>query len=146
MTNQPLHITSPMTFHQHFVQIYYEDTDHSGVVYHANYLKYFERAREQMLGVEKLVQLGQSGIGFVVYQAQLKYLKGAQFGDKIVIKSTAKKESAYRLIFQQDALLNEDVLVQAEIQLACVNEHKHLTALPTVVLAELSSKKFYLFS
>ena len=133
-----------MTFHQHFVQIYYEDTDHSGIVYHANYLKYFERAREQMLGVEKLVELGQSGVGFVVYQAQLKYLKGAQFGDKITIKSTVKKESPYRLIFKQDAFLDQDLLVQAEIQLACVDRHKHLTALPAAVLAELSSKVYYL--
>ena len=133
-----------MTFHQHFVQIYYEDTDHSGVVYHANYLKYFERAREQMLGVEKLVKLGESGIGFVVYQAQLKYLKGAQFGDKITIRSTIKKESAYRLIFQQDALFNGDVLVQGEIQLACVDGNKHLTALPASVLIELSNKEYFL--
>ena len=41
-----------MAAHRHEIQIYYEDTDHSGVVYHANYLKYFERAREHMLGVE----------------------------------------------------------------------------------------------
>ncbi|MBW2548816.1 MAG: thioesterase, partial [Deltaproteobacteria bacterium] len=41
----------------HPVQIYYEDTDHSGVVYHANYLKYFERAREHIFGVDELVRL-----------------------------------------------------------------------------------------
>ena len=133
-----------MTAHQHFVQIYYEDTDHSGVVYHANYLKYFERAREQMLGVKELVKLGQSGIGFVVYQAQLKYLKGAQFGDKITIRSTIKKESAYRLIFQQNAFLHEEILVQGEIQLACVDTNRHLTTLPISVLTELLKKEYYL--
>ena len=132
-----------MMFHQHFVQIYYEDTDHSGVVYHANYLKYFERAREEMLGVDKLVDLSRSGIGFVVYQAKLKYLKGAQFGDCVLIKSTVRKESAYRLVFEQNAHLNEELLVQAEIQLACVNEHKQLTILPASVLEELSSKNHY---
>ena len=42
---------------RHAVQIYYEDTDHSGLVYHANYLKYFERAREHLLGVDELVRL-----------------------------------------------------------------------------------------
>ena len=98
-----------------------------------------------MLGVDKLVELGQSGIGFVVYQAQLKYLKGAQFGDRITIQSTVKKESSYRLIFQQDALLDGEILVQAEIQLACVNKHKKLTALPAEVLTEMSNKKYYLY-
>ena len=50
------------------VQIYYEDTDHSGLVYHANYLKYFERAREHLLGTDELVRLlAEEGKGFVVY-------------------------------------------------------------------------------
>ena len=71
-------------------------------------------------------------------------IAGAQFGDKITIKSTVKKESPYRLIFKQDAFLDQDLLVQAEIQLACVDRHKHLTALPAAVLAELSSKVYYL--
>ena len=51
--------------HIHRVQIYYEDTDHSGAVYHANYLKYFERAREHLLGTDELVRLWDvDGIGF----------------------------------------------------------------------------------
>ena len=69
-----------MPAHRYPIQIYYEDTDHSGVVYHANYLKYFERAREHMLGIEALVQLLQEdNIGFVVYKANLTYNKGAKF-------------------------------------------------------------------
>ena len=76
------------------LQIYYEDTDHSGVVYHANYLKFFERAREHLLGVEHLVSLYQEdGIGFVVYKAELTYKKGAQFGDQITIQTTLTPES-----------------------------------------------------
>ncbi len=56
--------------HEHRVQIYYEDTDHSGLVYHANYLKYFERAREHMLGLAELRRLyDEDGVGFVVYDA-----------------------------------------------------------------------------
>ena len=133
-----------MTFHEHFVQIYYEDTDHSGVVYHANYLKYFERAREQMLGVDKLIALGKEGLGFVVYQAHLKYIKGAQFGDRILVRSIVKKESAYRLVFQQDAYNNGEMIVQAEIQLACVNKTKNLIALPSVVLNELGQRTYYI--
>ena len=61
------------------VRVYYEDTDHSGVVYHANYLKYFERAREHLLGVDELVALwNEQGVGFVVYRADITYKKGAR--------------------------------------------------------------------
>ena len=75
--------------HEHRVQIYYEDTDHSGVVYHANYLKYFERAREHMLGTDELRRLFvEDGIGFAVYKAELTYKEGAVFGDTLVIEST----------------------------------------------------------
>src|SRR5690606_5005447 len=72
--------------HVHPVQIYYEDTDHSGVVYHANYLRYFERAREHVLGVRELVALyNEQGIGFVVYHAELTYRDVAVFGDTLEI-------------------------------------------------------------
>ena len=67
--------------HRHLVHIYYEDTDLSGVVYHANYLKYFERAREHMLGRAELVRLlDEDGVGFVVYKASLSFRKGARLG------------------------------------------------------------------
>ena len=125
-----------MGFHNYSVQIYYEDTDHSGVVYHANYLKYFERAREHMLGVEELVRLyNEQGIGFVVYKADLTFRRGAQFGDILEIKSQIHLESAYRIIFQQNAhLQNENLpIVKAQIQLACVNQQKNLVQIPITV-------------
>ncbi len=132
-----------MTTHEFPVQIYYEDTDHSGVVYHANFLKYFERAREHMFGVQQLVDLYHTGVGFVVYQVNLKYLKGAQFGDTVIVKSTVKKESAYRLIFQQNAYTNQELIVTGELQLACVDEEKRLVALPESVIKALQKTSFY---
>ena len=57
----------------HFaVQIYYEDTDFSGVVYHPNFLKYFERAREHVIGADVLQTLwNQQGLGFAVYKSDM---------------------------------------------------------------------------
>ena len=79
------------------VQVYYEDTDHSGVVYHANYLKYFERAREGVISPEALVALWkQKGLGFAVYKANVSFLDGAEFGDTLDIVSTVRKDSDYR--------------------------------------------------
>lgn len=130
-------------------QIYYEDTDHSGVVYHANYLKFFERAREHMFGIPALVDLyQQQGIGFVVYQAHMNFKKGAEFGDQIIIESAVTKESLYRLIFHQQAwkitknTSEKELLVDAHIHLACVNNQKKLVPLPQTVLQKLEIQNF----
>ena len=127
-----------MPAHQYEIQVYYEDTDHSGVVYHANYLKYFERAREHMLGIDALVELYQQhNIGFVVYKADLTYKKGAVFGDKLTIHSTVKQESPYRLNFVQEAHRGAEALVTAHIQLACVQHNDGLIRLPESVCEAL---------
>ena len=126
--------------YQFKVQVYYEDTDHSGVVYHANYLKYFERAREDMLGIPQLVDLwNHERIGFVVYKANLSYRKGAQFGDSLIIQSKVQKESPYRLRFHQSAFIDtsQAPCVEAEIELACVHQEKGLVPLPAVVTQRL---------
>ncbi|MCB9625847.1 MAG: YbgC/FadM family acyl-CoA thioesterase [Sandaracinaceae bacterium] len=129
--------------HVHAVQIYYEDTDHSGVVYHANYLKYFERAREHFLGVPELVQLWeQEGVGFVVYKAEMTFREGAVFGDALEIRTRVERESDYRLVFHQDVHRRADGkrLVEGQVQLVCVNRNKSLVPLPLSVLAHLTGE------
>lgn len=124
--------------HEHRVQIYYEDTDHSGVVYHANYLKYFERAREHMLGLEELRRLlVEDGIGFVVYKAELTYREGAVFGDSVLIESEVSAPSPYRAVFHQNARRAADgaLLVSGIITLACVDRDKKLVPIPKSVRA-----------
>ena len=124
----------------HRVQVYYEDTDHSGVVYHANYLKYFERAREHLLGTDELVRLlRDDGVGFVVYKASLTYKKGAVFGDTLEIRTTIDKCSDYRLAFRQDAYREGELLVEGHIELVCVDRDGQLVALPTTVTTRLDS-------
>ncbi len=126
--------------HEHSVQIYYEDTDHSGLVYHANYLKYFERAREHMLGLAELRRLyEEDGIGFVVYKAELAYKQGAVFGDTLTIRSRVEAPSQYRLVFHQDAVraLDGELMVRAMITLVCIDRHKRLAALPASVTSAI---------
>ncbi len=126
--------------HVHLVQVYYEDTDFSGVVYHANYLKYFERAREHLLGVEALVRLFRdTGIGFVVYKAELTFKEGAVFGDSLEIRTTVKAESEYRAVFHQQVWRPEgrSALVEGLVQLVCINRDKQLVPLPPSVLRAL---------
>lgn len=117
------------------VQIYYEDTDHSGLVYHANYLKYFERAREHVLGVDELVRLlHEDGIGFVVYKCELTFRQGAVFGDTLEIRSTPRMESAFRVVFQQDVHRGSELLVQGVVQMVCVDASKKLVPIPRSVV------------
>jgi tol-pal system-associated acyl-CoA thioesterase len=127
--------------HVHPVQIYYEDTDFSGVVYHANYLKYFERAREHLLGVDELVRLyRETGIGFVVYKCELTFKEGAVFGDSLEIRTTVKTESEYRLAFVQQVWrpgARDALLVDGLVQLVCVSRDKQLVPLPAAVMTRL---------
>ena len=127
--------------HEHRVQIYYEDTDHSGVVYHANYLKYFERAREHMLGTAELRRLlEQDGIGFVVYKAELTYRQGARFGDEVAIRSTVERESDFRAVFHQNAYRASDevLLVEGVVHLVCVDAGAKLVRLPPSVISKIT--------
>lgn len=120
------------------VQIYYEDTDHSGLVYHANYLKYFERAREHLLGSHELVRLlKEEGIGFVVYKCEMTFKEGAVFGDILEIRSTPKIESPFRVVFQQDVYRDDKLLVAGFVHMVAVGGDKKLVQLPASVRARM---------
>lgn len=122
--------------HVHPLQIYYEDTDLSGLVYHANYLKYFERAREHLLGPQELVRLYRDeGIGFVVYKCELVFKEGAQLGDVLQIRTTVAMESEYRAVFRQQVWRPEGKapMVDGVVQLVCVNRENRLVPLPPTV-------------
>ena len=117
------------------LNVYYEDTDHSGLVYHANYLKYFERAREHFLGREALVRLYyDKGLGFVVYKAELLYKEGAKFGDELQIRTRCEVKSDYRAIFHQGAHRDGRVLVEGQLHLVCVDGDNKLVRLPRALV------------
>jgi acyl-CoA thioester hydrolase len=131
--------TAPTSVHR--VQIYYEDTDHSGLVYHANYLKYFERAREHLLGVDALVRLlHEEGVGFVVYKCEMTFREGAVFGDSLEVRTTPRVESEFRLAFNQDVYRQEKLLVQGLVQMVCVDRDRRLVRVPESVLSRLATR------
>lgn len=107
--------------------IYYEDTDITGVVYHANYLKYCERARSDILGAERLYRLYQEeGLSFVVYRAELNFRRGAVLGDALEVRTIPSQPSPYRAHFAQSIFRVADaqLLVRAEIELVCIRHEK----------------------
>jgi YbgC/YbaW family acyl-CoA thioester hydrolase len=115
------------------IQIYYEDTDHSGVVYHANYLKYFERSREHVIGKDVLVNLWKKeGLGFAVYKADVTYSEGAEFGDILDIRSSYTIDGKYRIIWQHEAWKpnGKKPAVTCELHLVCMDRNKKLVPIP----------------
>lgn len=130
-----------MEEHRLKVKIYLEDTDAEGIVYYANYLKYIERARNDMfeqLGLS-IMDLIDSGQSFVVHEVHVKYLKSARLGDELVVKSTARRESDYRVSFHQEVHLekHESLLVVAQVQVVCVDKKGNLMELPESVRFDL---------
>ncbi|NLY63706.1 MAG: tol-pal system-associated acyl-CoA thioesterase [Alcaligenaceae bacterium] len=106
------------------VRVYYEDTDSGGVVFYANYLKFFERARTEWLrtlGINQSELAASENRIFVVVNTQLKYRKPARLDDLIQIKSRISKVSEASAIFEQRAELNTQLLVESTIQVCCVN-------------------------
>jgi len=119
---------------RHFsAQVYYEDTDHSGVVYHANYLKFFERAREDIIGVKTLARMWHGGqIGFAVYKTSLGFHDGAVFGDLLDIRTTWEKQGDYRIVFSHEAWRpgKEKPAVSCTLELVCLGPEKKLMPIP----------------
>jgi acyl-CoA thioester hydrolase len=129
--------------HVHRVSVYYEDTDFSGLVYHANYLKYCERAREHLLGRGELVRLfREDGIGFVVYRAELSFKEGAMFGDELEVRTTVELKSDFRAVFHQPVFRvgGTTPLVDVEVHLVAVDRNNKLTRLPQQVIESTRSR------
>ncbi|KQH85501.1 MULTISPECIES: tol-pal system-associated acyl-CoA thioesterase [Vibrio] len=124
------------------ITIYYEDTDAGGVVYHSNYLKFFERARTEMLrsfGVSQQVLLEQS-IGFVVRHADIDFLQGARLDDQLTVVTSIAELKKASLTFCQE-LVNPDgrLLCKAMVKVACIdNEKMKPKAMPQSIFLEFT--------
>ena len=106
------------------VRVYYEDTDTGGVVYYANYLKFFERARTEWLrsfglNQDKLAQ--EAGLIFVVRRALLDFVRPARLDDMLEVTVEPLKLARVYVQLAQEARRGAQVLARAEIQVACLN-------------------------
>ena len=125
------------------VRIYYEDTDAGGVVYYANYLKFFERARTELLREVNIEQdvLLEKNIAFVVKKVELDYVKSARFNQLLTVKTEVVSCRKASLQFKQEILHESgELLCQATTLIACVNLQKMKpTALPAEIIEVMSS-------
>lgn len=127
------------------VTIYYEDTDAGGVVYHSNYLKYFERARTELLrhiGVSQRVLLVEN-IGFVVRHIDIDFLQGARLDDQLTVVTTVSELKKASIVFCQEIVnLEGRTLCKALVKVACVNIQKMKPqAIPSSLIAELNQSE-----
>lgn len=113
--------------HIHRVKIYYEDTDCGGVVYYANYLKYFERARTEFLESKgiSLKELIKEAIYFVVAEASIKYLSPGRYGDILAIETEIERTGPASITFRHRVLRDDtgEGIVEASIKIGCVGEN-----------------------
>jgi acyl-CoA thioester hydrolase len=106
------------------VRIYYEDTDAGGVVFYANYLKFFERARTEMLramGYEQDELMINPGIVFAVRSVQIEYLKSARFNELIEVSAEIIDAKRASLTFEQLITRGDDVLCTSITRIACLD-------------------------
>ena len=128
--------------YHHAVQIYYEDTDHSGVVYHPNFLKYFERAREHVIDSQRLNTLwNEQGIGFAVYKANMTFQEGVEFAEVCDIRTSFIIDGKYKTLWRQEVWRPNGVraAVIGEIEMVCLDKNKQLQPLPEVILKALKA-------
>lgn len=110
--------------HQWALRVYYEDTDAGGVVYHAQYLNFMERARTEwlrILGFEHTTLLQQFNCVFVVHSMQIQFKKSAKLDDLLTISSLIAKVGHVGITFLQTIELAQQKLIEAEVKLACVD-------------------------
>ncbi len=109
------------------VRIYYEDTDSGGVVYHANYLKFMERARTEWLravGYSQNDLKDKFGLIIVVHALNIDYHYPARFDDALTVTSKLIKVGGSSFMFEQIIKRNESVLTSAKVRLVCVDANK----------------------
>jgi len=107
------------------VRVYYEDTDTGGVVYYANYLKFFERARTEWLrslGLNQDKLTREEGLIFVVRRAQLDFLRPARLDDMLDVTVEPLKLAHVYVDLTQEARCGVQVLARAQVRVACLTQ------------------------
>jgi len=126
--------------HRLDIRVYFEDTDFSGIVYHANYLKYCERGRSDMLrlaGVQH-AELTKDGLHFVVRHIECDFKAPARIDDVLRVETRLKRASGAKLLMAQAVLLDGRVLFEADVTVAIVNRSGRPQRIPAEMTRAIS--------
>src|SRR5205085_4466881 len=116
--------------HHMQVRVYYEDTDFSGIVYHANYLRFMERGRTnylRLLGADQRALFAEAaseapGFGFVVRSMQLEFLKAARMDDVLEVITTPDEVKGASITLRQQVCRGGEILIEAKVRVAFMSE------------------------
>ena len=118
------------------LKVFYEDTDAGGVVYYANYLKFFERARTDAIsniGLSNKKLLDEYGVFIIVKSCNVEYLKPAKLEDQLEIKSIIISTSNTSFRMKQKAFRDQELITDCEIHLVLVDKSGRPTKIPDIL-------------
>jgi acyl-CoA thioester hydrolase len=124
------------------VRVYWEDTDGLGIVYYANYLRFIERARSDLLrlaGIDQRRMLAEEGLGFVVRRCDIEYLSPARLDDELLVRTVLKELRGASLVLLQSAWRDARELVRANVRVGCLNGAGRPARIPPPVARALAT-------
>jgi acyl-CoA thioester hydrolase len=123
------------------VRVYYEDTDFTGVVYHANYARYFERGRSDFLrlaGADHSMLLDlDTPIAFVVTRLCIDFVRSARIDDALIVTTRYEEVQGARVSIRQGIARGDEVIATAEVQAACIDLTGRPRRAPPALMARL---------
>ncbi len=148
MTDLPHPLSGELTEagHRLVQRVYYEDTDFSGVVYHARYLHFLERGRTdylRLLGVEQgslVLEEDREGLVFVVHRMEIDFKAPARMDDILTIQTATEKAGGAKMILNQEIRRGEQLLIAARVIIAVINSAGRPRRLPESLAARFLAK------
>lgn len=128
------------------IRVYYEDTDTAGIVYHGNYLNYFERARTESLrelGFELVTLLSDHNTQFVVHSAFLEFLQPARLDQLLYVLTEIEEVRHASILYNQSVYLEAPEgtpICKAKIKIACLDSKLQVRALPEILLKQIKNR------
>jgi acyl-CoA thioester hydrolase len=126
--------------HHFDIRVHYEDTDMGGIVYHANYLKFIERARSawvRELGLDQNAMRTRDGLVFAVRRIEAEYLGPARFDDALTVETRTVQVTGARLVMEQTVTRAGERLFQALVTVVCLTETGQPARLPANIRLRL---------
>lgn len=128
--------------HEFTIRVYYEDTDLAGIVYYANYLRFIERGRSELLreaGIDQVRMKDEAGLVFAVRRVEADYLSPAKFDDLLTVRTWVTGETGARIAMAQEVVRDERLLFRADVVMACLTPAGKPARLPAEIRSALAS-------